>query len=219
MHRLSAFHLADSAFPTGGYAFSSGLEAAAKLGLFQTDAEFEAYLGSFLEQLLAYELPFLNSAASEDLDPDMLQAYHAGLLVPEMMKASLIQGRSLLRALRSLHGSEALPRTLASFPRNPDRRHFLLIYGFALHELGFPLDDIQHGFLYMNVRDWISSAVRLGCLGPMEGHRIQHRLLARVPELLAGSDTVTWREARRNAPRVDHAQAWHTHIYSKLFQS
>src|SRR5690606_38364499 len=89
------FHLADSAFPTGGYAFSSGIEAAAKLGLFRTHQEFASYLRNALDQLNGYEIPFLQSFCQQPDAPELIEAYHAGCLVPGMTKASLIQGRSL----------------------------------------------------------------------------------------------------------------------------
>lgn len=216
---LNWYHLADSAFPTGGYAFSAGLEAAAKLGLFSSMEEFEAYLRSSLAQVAAYEVPFLQACRNDSDSAAVIERYHAGLLSPSMVKASLVQGRSLLRALEQLEGREAIARTLARLPREPDRRHFVLAFGWGMAELGMESEETVRCFLFMNLRDGISAAVRLGSLGPMEGHRLQHRMLGELDDLVSGSAAKGWRDAVRSTPQIDAAQGYHNRIYSKLFQN
>ncbi len=217
---LNWYHLADSAFPTGGFAFSSGIEASAKFGLFTSRRQFVETLRSAMEQWISYEIPFLKSCFNEEEDPVTLRdMYHAGMTSPPMLRGSLVQGRSMLRSLEHLVGADALARTRERVPRNPERRHFLLVYGWGLAELGMPLAEAQNCFMYINVRDAISSAIRLGCIGPMEGHQIQHQLLQEGERLLSTSPELDYRAARRNAPALEIAQAGHDRIYSKLFQS
>ncbi len=217
--RLNWYHLADSAFPTGGYAFSSGLESAAKLGIFTCVESFQSYLGASLRQFVAYEIPFLNSCYRHPDAADVIERYHAGMLAPTMCKASLLQGRSFLRCLDHLLGGDALAETRARFPDDPDRRHFLLAYGWGLREAGMELDEARRCLLYVTLRDWISAAVRLGSIGPMEGHVLQHRLLRQGGEWLEAAAGHGMEQARRSSPALDIAQAYHTRIYSKLFQN
>ncbi|WFB36930.1 urease accessory UreF family protein [Kiritimatiellota bacterium B12222] len=217
---LNWYHLADSAFPTGGFAFSSGIEASAKFGLFTNRGQFMDTLRSALEQWVTYEIPFINSCFDEKEDVDALrESYHAGMTSSPMLRGSLVQGRSMLRSLEQLLGAEALKSTRERLPRNPERRHLLLVYGWGLAELGMPLTEAKNCFLYINVRDAISSAIRLGCIGPMEGHRMQHQLLQEGESLLSIQPLRDYRSARRNAPALEIAQAGHDRIYSKLFQS
>jgi len=59
---LDLLQLGDSAFPSGGFAFSNGLESLAKLGHIRAMEDFEGYLECHLEQIAGAEIPFLNSA-------------------------------------------------------------------------------------------------------------------------------------------------------------
>ena len=62
-HLARLLHLADSALPTGSFAYSYGLESSVTFGLLRTEAELRAYLYSFLQQVVGFELPFITSAA------------------------------------------------------------------------------------------------------------------------------------------------------------
>jgi urease accessory protein len=181
---LNWYHLADSAFPTGGFAFSSGVEAAAKLGLFTCRQQFTDFLRTAMSQLACYEMAFLTGCYTGAKPTDMITRYHAGMTAPSICRASLIQGRSLLRSLEHLLGENALPHTRSLLSIKPDRRHFLLVYGWGLQELGMDAAEARRCLLYINLRDWISAAIRLGSIGPMEGHRIQHQLLREGDHLL-----------------------------------
>jgi urease accessory protein len=88
--------LADACFPSGGFAFSNGLESLAKLGYIKRMEDFREYLDCHLDQLTAAELPFLNSAyaaggfpfasvgadAEEELPPDVIA--HTGDLTAQV---------------------------------------------------------------------------------------------------------------------------------------
>lgn len=47
-HLACLLHLADSALPTGSFAYSYGLESSITFGLLKTETAFRAYLYSFL---------------------------------------------------------------------------------------------------------------------------------------------------------------------------
>jgi urease accessory protein UreF len=55
-------HLADSALPTGGFAFSQGLESMGKSGHLKSESDFREYLTAQLKTVGEFELPFMNSA-------------------------------------------------------------------------------------------------------------------------------------------------------------
>lgn len=216
---LNWYHLADSAFPTGGFAFSSGVEAAAKLGLFTCRQQFTDFLRTAMAQLVRYEMTFLTSCFGRAHPTDIITYYHAGMTAPSLCRASLIQGRSLLRSLEHILGENSLPHTRSLLSIKPDRRHFLLVYGWGVQELGMDLPEARRCLLYINLRDWVSATIRLGSIGPMEGHQIQHQLLQEGNHLLNRYQDLSYTSARRTAPALDIAQSWHDQIYSKLFQN
>ena len=60
--RWRVFQVTDSAFPTGGFAHSSGLEAAVHFGWARTPSEFDAYVGAHLWNAGNGLLPFVGAA-------------------------------------------------------------------------------------------------------------------------------------------------------------
>ena len=74
-------------------------------------------------------------------------------------------------------------------------------------------------YLHLALRDQISAAIRLGCLGPMEGHRLQHEFYALFDHLLAEAQATDYRTATRSATLLDAAQILHEQVYSRLFQN
>ena len=93
-------HLTDSALPTGGFAFSNGLESAAKHGFFNTPDDLKSYIQAFLKQLHYSEIPFVSAVyemeSLDDLKP-ILSEYDATVLIPEAHAASINQGKAWIR--------------------------------------------------------------------------------------------------------------------------
>ncbi len=71
----------------------------------------------------------------------------------------------------------------------------------------------------MLLRDQLSAAIRLGLLGPLEGHQLQHDFYAVFEHILAAQAGKGYGEAVRSAFMLDVAQVLHEDIYSKLFQN
>jgi urease accessory protein len=75
---------------------------------------------------------------------------------------------------------------------------------------------VQELYVYTCLRDLVSAAIRLGLLGPQDGHAMLARaclsrdVLGTVPPLAA---------AARLAPVLEIVQARHAGLYTKLFQS
>ena len=66
MNRLyPLMHLADSALPAGGYAFSNGLEGAYQLGLLDGSGTLEEFVHSALMAAAYGEIPFIHSCYAE----------------------------------------------------------------------------------------------------------------------------------------------------------
>lgn len=212
-------HLADSALPTGGYAFSSGLESAAKLELIRSELELRSYLDAMIRDWAHFELAWLNSFIGAGEIGDLAAEYHASFLAPTMIRASHIQGRGLFRFLQRLYPGALLDDACAPLKQRREWMHYLPVFARGLHALGHDAASLRRLFLFMALRDQISSAIRLGLLGPTEGHALQAAL---YPVCEAAADSATELQAShamRACPLVDIAQAAHERLYSRLFQS
>lgn len=220
-HLARLLHLADSALPTGSFAYSYGLESSLTFGLVRTETEFRAYLYSFLQQVVGFELPFITSAASapsRDLAALLLE-YDAQLLTPALHRASLTQGKNWLKLLATFYPQAGLAELGHALAQQTLPGHFVPLFGLSLGKTGFTVADIQLTYLHLALRDQLSAAIRLGFIGPMAGHLLQHDFYAIFESLLASADIRPYTEATRCTLLLDVAQILHDDIYSRLFQN
>ncbi|PJJ54892.1 urease accessory protein UreF [Hymenobacter chitinivorans] len=215
-------HLVDSSIPTGAFAYSYGLESSITFGLIRTQSELRNFLYSHLQQVGSLELPFMHACFQRGISPELApvaQEYEALLLVPALHKASVVQGRNWLKLLVSFYPEANLTSISNWFMQHELPPHFTLVFALGLQQVGFALDQVQTMFLHMLLRDQLSAAIRLGFLGPMEGHQLQHDFYAVFEHILASQAGKTYAEATRSAFVLDAAQVLHDDIYSKLFQN
>lgn len=216
-------HLVDSALPTGSFAYSYGLESSLTFGLIDTPFKLRNYLYAYLQQVASLEIPFINSCftLSEGTDEmrDMAADYDALLLVPTLHRASIVQGKNWLKLLATFYPDAKLEELINWFGAQEIPLHFTLSFALTLRRAGFAQADLQAVFLHMALRDQLSAAVRLGFLGSMEGHQLQHDFYAVFEHLLAAHAGHDYTQATRSAFTLDVVQVLHEDIYSKLFQN
>lgn len=218
-HLARLLHLADSALPTGSFAYSYGLESSLTFGLVRTETEFRAYLYSFLQQAVGFDLPFITSAAQgSDLDALLIE-YDAQLLTPALHRASLTQGKNWLKLLATFYPEAGLAELSRELAWQQLPAHFVPLFGLSLGRVGFAVADIQATYLHLALRDQLSAAIRLGFIGPMAGHLLQHDFYAIFENLLDSADIRPYTEATRCTVLLDVAQMLHEAIYSRLFQN
>ena len=209
-------HLADSALPAGGYAFSNGLEGAYQLGLLDAPGALEEFVHSALMAAAYGEIPFMHSCYAESDEgavAEMLHFYDAMIAAPAMRRASLILGKNWLRLMAGLY-----PEVKFANLRRA-HAHYTVVFGLALRAAGFAQADAQQLYMFQVLRDQMSAAVRLGIVGSMEATRRQLGLYVHCEELLAEVAGRSYTQATRCAPQLDIAQSVHDDLYSRLFQS
>jgi urease accessory protein len=219
---LELMQLADSALPTGGYAFSGGLEAAARLGLLRDADGLRRYFLDYLEQFASGELPCLNAAWTApggDALRHPVEELDALLAVPESNRASATQGRGWLSILRLLAPESGIDALAAWFAEQDLPTHFLACAGAGLRRAGWPLGQVRRLCYYLSARDQTSAAVRLGLIGPMDGQRLLAAGVAAGERILMETEGLMPADARRGSPLLDIAQARHATLYTRLFQS
>jgi urease accessory protein len=218
--------IADSAFPTGAFAYSSGLEALARAGRFPTLTTLESYLDAHVRQAVAFDLAFV-AAAHGDGDArtfNMLCAeWDATQWNTPMRTASLRQARALIDVLCetfSADGGQALHALRDDTERAGGNLHFAPALGRALAVIGATREQACTLYLHGIIRDQAAAAVRLGIVGPRAAQVLQARVLQHAAHLLGdGSGLPAPRAARRTAPLVEAGQGGHGFLYSRLFQN
>jgi urease accessory protein len=212
------WQLADSACPTGGFAHSTGLEAAWQNGEVAGEAALRQFVTDALRQAGHGAMPFVTAAWAdpmrlEELD-ELCDAFLTGTVAN---RASRSQGRAFLATWIRVHPGAAL----AEFDRRARslRIHFAPVMGVTCRALGVPLCTTQRLLLHFTVRGVLAAAVRLGIVGAYRAQRLQLDAAAGMDRVLERCATLDALDAAQTAPIVDLLQGSHDRLYSRLFQS
>jgi urease accessory protein len=215
---LHLWQLADSAFPTGSFAHSWGLEAAWQSGEVPDLAALRRFVRDALEQAGRGVVPLLNAAHRE---PGRLPALDATadlfLTNPVANRASRAQGRAFSSTCARVWPSPAVSAVDGQVRQVCG--HAGPAMGAMLNALDVSEDDARRLCLYGTARGVLAAAVRLGIAGSYDAQRLQHEAapaLQAVAERCAGLDE---NDLAQTAPLLDLLQAAHDRLYSRLFQS
>ncbi|HEX8792482.1 MAG TPA: urease accessory UreF family protein [Polyangiaceae bacterium] len=199
--------LADAAFPAGGFAHSSGLEAALAL---RPGITVSRFLDEALAQAARASLPFVRAAAQGSALEALDAACDATLTSHVANRASRAQGRAMLLAATHVWDLPALERY-----QGPS--HLAPVFGAAFAALGTEGADVA--FLHATTRAVLSAGVRLGAVGPLEAQRLQADVAGRLDALLASSVGIAPCDAAQTSPLLDVFGALHDTLDGRLFQS
>jgi urease accessory protein len=216
------WQLADSAFPTGGFVHSGGLEAARQLGEVRDRADLSAYLEASLHQQGHGALPFVQAAHREPGQlADLDAACDAFTLNHVANRASRLQGRALLRSSDRIFDPGAGDLFRAALERAGEAfcSHLAPAFGAVARGLGLERLTTARLFLHLHMRSLTSAAVRLGMVGPVEAQTLQRRLAPQAETLLRQCADLGVEDATQTAPLLELLQCAHDQLYSRLFQS
>ncbi len=209
--------LADSAFPTGGFAHSAGLEAHVQAGEL---GSVEAYCVDLVDALARGSLPLVSAVHAEPSRLAEVDAFTTAMLWSHVAaRASWAQGRALLEVAARSFGHAALLAARARLANHELGGHLAPVFGFVTRSLGVDRDEALATFLHLGVRGALSAAVRLGVAGPTEAQQLHHRLHPVLEAALAGARDRTLDDVAQPSPLVELIGATHDRLYSRLFQS
>jgi urease accessory protein len=216
------WQLIDSAFPIGGFAHSGGLEAAVQAGIVRSAETLVGFVELQLSAAARATAPFflaVHRAASEAAQiAEIDSACDAFLSNHVVNRASRAQGRALLAAASRIFG---LVGPVEDVRRTRSPGHFGPMLGAVAACLR--IDEMRgcRMLMLLVARNALSSAVRLGIIGPMEAQAIQSRVgpSAQRWAIRAQRSTDSIESATQVSPIIELLGASHDRLYSRLFQS
>jgi urease accessory protein len=213
----TVLQLADSAFPTGGFAHSAGLEAAAQarevegtegVARFVRDAIWQAGWGA---------LPLVRAAFEDASALARLDSRAETFLVNHVAnRASRTQGRAFLSTAARVFPQQVGPLHGQAMGL---KLHFAPLWGAVWRALGLRLDDARRVLLWSTARNVLSAAVRLGLVGTHEAQALLAQLGPLLDEVHAACGGLRVEDLAQAAPLADLLQGTHDRLYSRLFQS
>lgn len=191
-HSLALIRLlqvSDTAFPSGAFAFSSGLETLFNEGRVRAPEDIQAVLvGQILPRWASFDRVFLQAAHAAAGDPGKLSEIDARCHLQSSSDRLAQASRRIGRSLLSVHARIGTAGAAAyrSHTDRPDLREAStyepVMQGLIGAGLGLSVDESELGAVHSTCMAFVSAAVRLGRLGAIEAQS----LLADVaPEILA----------------------------------
>jgi urease accessory protein len=212
--------IADSAFPTGGFAHSAGLEAAFQVGHVRCAEDIEPYVRALLWNAGRASLPFVGAAHDAPHTLWTLDALLDARLTNHVAnRASRTQGRTFLATCARVFDDEAIAGLAARATSREVAAHLAVSFGAALAALRVARGHVLGLYLLLALRGVTSAGVRLGIVGPHEAQRLQRRHGATLDAVLAECERLLPADAATVAPLFDVFGATHDRLYSRLFQS
>src|SRR5688572_19819228 len=213
-----AWQVVDSAFPTGVFAHSWGLEAAWQQGEVATVEALHRFLQAAVQQTAHGALPLLAAAyRSPERWLALDELADAFLTNSVANRASRVQGRTLVSTAARVWPSDAL----TGLARSADSAcaHVAPISGVVYRSIGLPIETARMATLFGTARGVLSAAVRLGIVGGYHAQRMLDDAGRGMTELLERSSGLEAEDVCQTAPVLDVLQAAHDRLYSRLFQS
>ena len=214
------WQLADSAFPTGGFAHSGGLEAARQHGEVRGGESLMDYLRLSLNQLTHASMPFAHAAFAGAKDfEEVDQTCDAFLSNHVANRASRLQGQALAASAEKIFGGHELQAFRARLLDENHPGHLAPVFGAVARMLALEPFATARLFVFTQLRGSISAAVRLNIVGPGEGQGIQHRLTEAAEQASRRFGEVALEDAAQTAPLLELWQGTQDRLYSRLFQT
>ena len=218
MQDALVWQLVDSAFPTGAFAHSLGLESAWQHGEVVSRVDLRRFVEATILQTASGALPLVTAAHREPSRLPEWDALNDAFLTNAVAnRASRQQGRTLLASASRIWPSPEL----AALQTQTQAlcAHAAPITGVVCRTLGVPLDTTQRVVLFVAARGVLSAAVRLGVTGSYDAQRLQSECAGWSASVLARYCDAGPADLAQTAPIIDILQGAHDRLYSRLFQS
>jgi urease accessory protein len=179
---LRLLQLTDTAFPTGAFAHSFGLETYVARGLVDTAATLEAFIANTLLHAVAPSDGVACIAAAragadwEGVVQRLDRRLTAMKTVTEFREASQTLGTRFLRTATQLFALPRATRYLAAIDAKHLHGHMSLAYGLTCHDLDLPLPPALAAWFRHYCASLVSVGVRLIPLGQTAGQVLLVRL-------------------------------------------
>jgi urease accessory protein len=214
---LAALQLGDSAFPSGAFTQSYGLEALVAERAVANAADVEAVLDAHLKHRLAKaDLPALLAAhrAAADANVSLVlqidDALTAVKMAREERQASHRMGARLMTEARRL----APHPILAASPCNA-----AVAFSLAGYAMGLSARESAITYAYGFASTLVSASMRLLRIGHGEAQAVLRRSHPLIERAVDGAETIAWDAICPFAPRLDLAAARHERLPARLFAS
>ena len=223
---LHLIQIHDSAFPTGMFSHSFGMETY----MIQDDVKDSDSVIEFCEMYLRHSIgttdailvkEAFNLAQKNDLNGLMrLESIcHSIKLALEARNGSSMLGRQFIRTVSQISDDTLLSSWQKKIKDKEITGHYPIAYGIYTASLGVELEIAISTYLYASVASLVQNAVRAVPIGQNAGVKAVFKLLPIVQEVTLEVFQKTLDDLNNHAIALEIAQMKHEFVHARLFMS
>ena len=216
--------LVDSAFPTGTFAHSLGLETYVQEGKITCSDDLRELLGSQLNHTIktsdAVAVRLVHRAAQQSdiqaiIDIDQLLS---AIKHPKELRESSIQtGKQFTRNANLILECDLLRHYQSLIQSGACDGHYAVGYGLSTATI--PLRSSLFGFVHQFISGQVSAAVRLIPIGATEGQRVIYSLHKNLTDIVDFACQAEMTDLSTFSPALDIRSMQHEQLFYRLFIS
>lgn len=222
---LNGLRFLDSFFPSGGFAYSSGLEAAVQGGMVKNAEDLSRYVSDLLRNGMARREAVVAGLGHDALTQGKLslaldadRELEAMQLGQESRLASRQMGRQVMRiAAEQFPRSTVVQNFQASIDAGTTPGHVPIAMGLTLGAAGWDRESAVGGYLHQTAVGFVSAALKLLPIGQRDGQRLLEQWTPLIAELSRSArpelKLSSW------TPIQDIYAMRHSRLESRLFRS
>ena len=223
---LHLLQIHDSAFPTGSFAHSFGMETYIQENVIRNEDDLREFCDMYIRHNLAStDAIIAKEAYNLTKNRDIKGLIHLenicqGIkLSPETRKGSSMMGRRFLQTVYPLSDEEFLTIWYEKVKSKEIQGHYPVVYGIYTAMLGVDVKMSLETFLYSSITALVQNAVRAVPLGQMSGVKTTFALLPTIQETAQQVMGLTLDDLDNNSIALEIASMKHEFLHSRLFIS
>jgi urease accessory protein len=223
----SMLQIFDSAFPTGGYAHSFGLEGLVQSGIVSDESSFETFLQTDVYHSLSrVDLPIFRLAYESYITEDFMKLTklddlaYASKATSEIRQASSRIGKQFLILIeKTIDNDQDRLDECALIKNHLSTQQITVVMGAACAVFKLPLAAALNAYATKTIHAFGQASIKLLNFGPYQMQKIMFRQQETIINAAKESITVPVDMIGSNSPRWDLASALHERSETRLFIS
>ena len=222
--QLALMQLSDSAFPSGSFTLSHGLESLVYSGQIKTADDFQEFLRLLLyNKIGTSDLVALLHAHRASVNNDLVEIYRADLrlfastTIAQTREAQRKSGRALLMVAQSIWQDTQLETLATDTAAGTIQCLHPVIFAVLGRTVLLSESDTVLAFVHSFITSLALAAIRLGVIGHIQAQVVINAIALDIEPIINNASNMTLEDMRSCTPAIDIAQMRHKHLNQRQF--